>query len=293
MPKNPECQICTLEVGDNAYVCKRCSGQLDRNLREIPSLAEEVETTHLRQSRTAKSAGIGIVLHVDEEDRPLPYNDRAPGRRDELHEILTGYAAQVVDIRGVDAPQPDLVSLSRFMVGHTEWLRHREDAAECQNEIVTAVHALRRSVDLPPERVFAGPCGAVDYDCVFDHDHDSDEACDPQPVPDSPPCTGTVFGARSKATHATCDVCGCRHEMADRRDWLLKAVEDQLDYAARLSQALSNLGRPVADSTIRKWAERGRLVAHGHDERDRPLYRVGDVIDLIAADASRTRKASA
>jgi len=294
MSRNPECQICALEVGDNAYVCQRCARGLARNLGDVASLAEEVETSHLRQSRMAKSAGVGIVLHVAEEDRPLPYSDRAVLRRRELREVLSGHCAIVSEIRGVRAPRQDVASLSQFLLNHVEWLRHRENAADIQREIEYAIHGLRRAIDLPPERLFAGPCGAVDFACQLEHDHEQDSAaCVETPVPGSPPCTGSLFGRSSKATHVVCDTCGSRQEYADRRDWLLKAVEDQLDYAARLSQALSNLGRPVNDATIRKWAERGRLVAHSVDERGRPLYRVGDVMDLITEDARRAQKKAA
>jgi hypothetical protein len=34
-------------------------------------------------------------------------------------------------------------------------------------------------------------------------------------------------------------------------------------------------------------AARGQLVPHGHDAEDRPLFNVGDVLDLAAADAAR------
>jgi hypothetical protein len=46
----------------------------------------------------------------------------------------------------------------------------------------------------------------------------------------------------------------------------------------------------VTASQIRGWAFRGRLIAHGTDQDDRPLYRVGDVIDLLASFVRRAEE---
>ena len=38
---------------------------------------------------------------------------------------------------------------------------------------------------------------------------------------------------------------------------------------------------PVTPELVRKWKYRGRLVSRGHDTPGSPLYRVGDVVDLL------------
>jgi len=71
------------------------------------------------------------------------------------------------------------------------------------------------------------------------------------------------------------------YDMDGRREWLLEAAEDRLERAAHIAQAVTDLGSPISADRIRKWAERGRLVPHATDGRGRPLYRVGDVTELL------------
>jgi hypothetical protein len=284
----PECQICARELPDTAYVCKPCTQRLDRILGEVTALVGEVETTRLRQARTGSATG--VVNHKFDFDN-LPVEAPAQALR-ELRDLFRALTSKVSSIRGVTRPVDDPSRQSGWLLNHTEWLRHREDGADIQRELEWAIHNLRKTIDLPPERVFAGPCGAVDYTCTLIHDHEQED-CDEQPIPGSQPCTGDLYGTPTSKT-VRCNSCGSVQPMDDRREWLLKAVEDQLDYAARLSRALSRLGMEVTGEAIRKWAERGRLTAHSHDENNRPLYRVGDVLDLLALEAQRqSRKAAA
>ena len=43
----------------------------------------------------------------------------------------------------------------------------------------------------------------------------------------------------------------------------------------------------AAARSIRSWAKRGQLAQHGEDREGRPLYNLGEVLDLAAADAAR------
>jgi hypothetical protein len=67
-------------------------------------------------------------------------------------------------------------------------------------------------------------------------------------------------------------------------------VRDHLTYAETIARALSGWGWKVTSAQIRGYAHRHRLLAHGADEHERPLYRVGDVVDLLVA---ATRKGAA
>ena len=57
-------------------------------------------------------------------------------------------------------------------------------------------------------------------------------------------------------------------------------MSDQLETAANFGAAVTDLGEPVTPEVIRKWAGGGRLVAKSKNHRGRPIYRVGDVLDL-------------
>jgi hypothetical protein len=75
-----------------------------------------------------------------------------------------------------------------------------------------------------------------------------------------------------------------------RRDWLLAEARDQLATASTIAGALTTLDMPVTKQQISSWKcdrwGRSRLAAYpsitGH-----ALFKVGDVMDLVAQSAAR------
>jgi hypothetical protein len=64
--------------------------------------------------------------------------------------------------------------------------------------------------------------------------------------------------------------------------------------AALITRALSRLGTSIQVNRLYTWANRRIIVAHGTDAQGRPLYRIGDILDLLAKmDASKKEKAIA
>lgn len=267
--QSPVCG-CGRPIRDNASICHQCTARLRRDLGDVRGLAEEVETTRLRQSRTGGQA----IGGGHSSDRPLPFDDRPVLAAEGLRAVCRRWVALVVEQRGAVWPRDVLFDYGPFLLGHVDWLRHRDEAPDLLVDLVGAIGRVRGSIDRRAERVYAGPCGSMDY------------WPDGHPILCSARCDGEVYG-RPTARTATCEKCGAVHDAADRREWLLEAIEGQLAYGAQLSKALSSLGKPVAEATFRKWVERGRLVAHGENQFGQALYRVGDVLDLMAADASR------
>jgi len=126
------------------------------------------------------------------------------------------------------------------------------------DEITDAVADCRRVIDRAPERWYAGPC-----EC------------------------GADLYAKRRTGIVTCRECGHEYDVEARREWLLAEAEDRLANAATIARAVSWLGaEPLTSATVRKWAQRGRLLAKGHDGRG-PLYRIGDAIDLLAKESTK------
>jgi hypothetical protein len=102
--------------------------------------------------------------------------------------------------------------------------------------------------------------------------------------------------ARLDAAHVVCrDVA---HEEAlswpvgERRAWLLKSAEDVLATTTEISRALTRYQQPVTPSAIRGYVGRKRLGARGSravaGRKDPvPLYRLGDVLDILAQQAEK------
>lgn len=259
------CTDCGRPVADNAYICQRCTERLEYAISEAPAYAAELETTRLRQSRTG-SAGVGVLSRSYE--KPLPWDEHAAETANHLRAILVSWARLISEDRGVDLPSAP--HLATWLLGHVEWLRHQSFADDVLDEITTAVASARHAVDLRPELAYAGPCRAeVEVE-------DGVHAC----------CTADLYVPTGQAA-VRCKECSAEHDVASRQRWLLDAVQDQLAHAGMLSSAVSRLGQSVTSSMIRNYAARGRIVAHGLDLKGRPLYRVGDLLDLLAGQAAR------
>lgn len=140
----------------------------------------------------------------------------------------------------------------RYIAGNVTHLAHHEAAVDAFDELEHICALVDIAIDSRPPQVYAGPCEV---------------------------CRRDLY-AKEGAAEVECKLCHLTYQMEDRRDYLLNAVGDQLANAATIAGAVTNLGEDVTPEDIRKWAERGRLMAKGKDHRGRPLYRVGDVLEL-------------
>lgn len=261
---------CGQRIRDTGRLCHDCTSRLRRDLAETPNLLDEAETTRLRQSRTG---GRGVGVTSRSSDRPLPYNDGPVKAVRAVHTTLAAWAGVVVDATHTPAPRDRPADLSRFLLTHLGGLRHLETAGVAHEQLTGVIGRLRSSVDRPADLTYAGICSA--WVTVGDGADLTLTRC--------PTHLYVPFGRRS----VVCPACRTSHDMAQRREVLLAALEDQLAHVALLSQGLSNLGRELKESTVRSWVFRKRLLRHGQDDLGRELYRVGDVLDLMRAEAIR------
>lgn len=140
----------------------------------------------------------------------------------------------------------------RYIAANTAWLAHHLEAGQAFDELEYVCKLVDTAIDSRPPHVYAGPCDV---------------------------CRKDMY-AEQGAEVVVCRLCNLSYPMAERQEHLLRLVADQLDTASNISAAVTELGENVTPDVIRKWAERGRLIAKGHDHRGRPMYRVGDVLEL-------------
>lgn len=273
---HPTCR-CDQPIRDNAQLCHRCTSRLRRDLAETPNLLGEAETTRLRQSRTG---GRGVGVTSRSSDRPLPYDDGPVKAVLALHVVLRSWAYTVAEHTSSPAPRDLPADLSRFLLDQVDRIRKHESAGDLHEQLTSAIGRLRAAVDRPADLTYAGICS--EWIAVLDPD---DELL----LTRCPTHLYVPFGRRS----VVCPSCQTVHDMAQRREVLLAALEDQLAHVALLSQGLSNLGRELKESTVRSWVFRKRLVPHSQDDLGRELYRVGDVLDLMRAEAVRQAELAA
>lgn len=266
----PLCEACGRPVADQAYVCSRCTEVVAADLARIIDLAPEVETT------VAKLTKFGGQLTAGSGERPLPFDAKAAERAEALKQTLARRARNVSLERGVPIPHSrgelGAVVAARFLGAHLEWIRHRQEAAAVFADLREAARELERLVGRPTGLRYRGPCWADLGDV--------DEVGDPLQCQE-------ILYARPGAEVVKCRFCGAEYNAEGRRQWLLDEARTTLAHAALIASALTALDVPIAVGTIYSWASRGRLVDHGTDQLGRPLYRVGDAIDLLSVPRRR------
>ncbi|MBV2364278.1 hypothetical protein [Streptomonospora nanhaiensis] len=250
------CHLCGRPSGDDAYTCTTCADTLRAALREITGhglphgLDTDLDIALAKQGTRPPDGGRPNRAC----ETPIPIDLRASEAAHILRNTLSTWV-RLIHADGSARPLPDdtLPAMAAWLLPLCGWLRHTHYGPEAIDEITTAVAQARRAVDTPPSLTYVGPCQ----------------------------CGHPVY-ARPGAPVATCRECGTSWGVAEQRQWLRDAAEGMLMTAAQIARATSRESARVTASTVRSWASRGRLVAHGHDRDGRPLYRLGDALDLLA-----------
>lgn len=255
---------CDRPAPGDATICGACTSELDRALDSVAWLAEELDVTLSRQTpRTGSGSSetetdrAALVLHPT----AFPYSGKASDAIDELKTVLVGWARVLMEHDSSPAPADRLTSIATWLHERVGALVKHEAATEVHREILDAVRAAQRAVDRLAERTYAGPC---------------------------PECGADVY-ARSGSPRGTCMACGHGVEVDEQQAMMRDRLDDHLAHAAEAGAALRALGIEVPDSTIRWFAQKGRILAHGHDRKRRPLYRIGDIVHTLSEGARTTR----
>lgn len=226
----------------------------------------------------ARNTITGWTRTVLDDWPPLPDTPwHGPVCDDCLHRSCNRRRRYLVERHDRRPPRDNLASCCHYLQRLLPRIAAAEYAAEMLDESLDLERSLRRFVDRPPDRWYAGPCTAG---------LDSLEG--------AWFCGADLYVQVGKA-EVTCRDCDATYDVADRRDWLMSAAEDRIETATTIARAVIVLGEVDAGETrlvkrISRWVEQGRLVVRGHADkqgRRRPMYRVGDVLDLATEDATR------
>ncbi len=173
---------------------------------------------------------------------------------------------------GQDGTCRAMTEAARYLLRNVTWLRHQPFAGEALDQIDRAVRKARYAIDLPADRAYVGRCGA-EYD-----------------TEDGPAYCSRDLYVRPKAKTATCPTCHTEHDVPARRQWLLDAVDDVLVTSRELSRILTLYGEAVTQDRLRKWRQRGQLVAHSTSPEGEPLYLVREVRQVVADFVGKQRR---
>lgn len=243
-------------AGLGYYLCAACTISLRERLELIPDLLTELEVTTSRQARLSRGGG------KRSDVSPLP-NLRTADLALSVATSVTGWARVLLEeALELEAPAGGAVEAARWLAqpASLEELARREWSGEAATELEELCAASWRAIDRPAARWYAGPC----------------------PGPQGGACGSTLWATITDAT-VRCRQCSSRHDVLDRRRWLLAAAQDVIGPADEIASVLSRMtAKRLSPATIRSWRHRGLLEPVG---AARPnglrMYRLGDVLDVL------------
>jgi hypothetical protein len=265
---------CTRPTED--MLCRYCLGELTAALRELVTdgnggrgLIGELGLTLARQHRlTSSPPGISTPSAT----QPLPYHEAASEVSMVLVNTITSWARAVAEHNPhLHPPSGSTAAAVAWMAGVPNLLALHPAADDLHGDITAIVARVRRVIDRPPDRIYAGPCETTD---------------------DGDVCPEHLY-ARPGARAVRCGRCGTTYDVDERREWMIDYAADlRITATVALGWARLLLDKDIPRGTWKSWVSRGRIVAHGTDRRGRPTYRFGDVRDLALSWASRPRHAA-
>ena len=250
-------------------------------------LVRQLAATGARQARIGSGGG---AAKVPAHESAVPFVDSATDLLEQLHGLLAAWAARTMREDQADAPvgprraAPRTLGtddLAAWLLGRLHTLEHRPGVTrEHLDRLRPLVRRARAVIDRPHDRWFAGPCATPLRDDAGDLviEHGEQAYCEAE------------LWAKPGAPVVVCVACGAHHRLETRRAELLRLARDRELRAVDVSRALTSLGMPCTPDRIRKWKQRHRLGVASLDDDGLPLYRVGDVMDLLVADAHRSTR---
>lgn len=292
---------CGRPVADG-WVRAECMARTGKRLAEIAQLAPEARAVAAGQTSRGDSGAGGKPGSMP------PLNFDILERLDEITNDLQGWVRVIEEERGPDAvsaaiggrtlPDP-LAHAATALGGQLEWLRHRVFADEAMTSIAEAARKVAGIINGPAPGRYAGPCSALVDDpaapcpvnCAC---HNGPHyACDEPGGCGSAGCGRRTCGqdvtARPGSTIGTCRACGAEYDVDEQQAWMRGEIEGYLARPVEIAGMLLTLGLKVTYRRIMKFVEKGQLIARGHDEDEQPLFRVGDVLDIVRRNENAQR----
>jgi hypothetical protein len=269
------CVICDRPMPDQAYACERCG--VTKPTEQLATIADMTPAARDIAHGLSRRAGGGSS---GKPGSRLPLDLGATSKLDAVQAALTLAVDRTATIRGLTRPWfthhgDPITAAAQFLLGHgnLEWARHRPDVDKLLTDIAAAARVVAGIARGPAAQRYLGPCGAQQWTKPGAETQASQV--------EGWYCDGDVY-AREGSPIGRCRTCEAEVSTDERRAWLDGEVRAHAFRATDIGKAYG-----VNTNTIRSWAARGQLVEHGRDRDDKPLYNVGDVLDLAAADAAR------
>lgn len=265
----------------SSTLCQDHTRELWAVLALLPDRLTDLEITRTRQHRFANAGGrVGKA-----NEAPLPFNDRAGKVRKTATEVVSAWQGRLADHLGVPVRFSTPIAGAYWILGAVgadrgDRLARFVDAGPMLTDLAALLESIEDIIDRPRhlDAWFAGRCSAS--------------------LPGDDECPEMLYGTPDESV-ITCPRCGHHHDVAFRRSVLLAHAHDTLVTATEAARAITVLTDYDAGPTrlvrrIGMWVDRGRMTQRGTlpvAGKPRPLYRLGDILDLLdKADSKPVRE---
>jgi hypothetical protein len=253
----------------------------------------DLDVALAKQARFGGNAGVrsGTTERLTDEDThwpqtaantPLPFGYAASEAGYVARQTVLSWADRITAIRAHRVPET-WGEVGDYLRQHAlNWIAAHPDGPQIIDELTAAIRNAHRCIDRPAERRYIGICGAL-IEITLPTLPAAVMAAD---------CPEQLY-ALGDHEHAECPRCGTKWDVRARQDAMLNQLRDHVLNAADMARAVDGLGVDLTPERIRKWKSRGLIAPaldrNGNPRADvhgRPLYRVGDVLDIVADHAS-------
>lgn len=284
-----------------AWLCDRCQGTLAIAIANIAAYYADLETVQTKRARYgtgaatkgsigkvqplpidnrfADVAGLGTQVKWDAWNTVTTWCRTVMEEQPELHGPVCGaclHLSCAAAKRRRWPAGPTMQAWCLYLDRQFRWIVSDQSVTALLGELLDVERRLRKIVDRPADKWYAGKCSAAD---------------------DTGICTQELYAAVDRGS-IDCPACDTRHDVGARREFLLREAKDYLVTATEAAGAL--LAWTDYDGTeenlikrIGKWRERERLTSKGDATiggKTRPLYRLGDIQSLMVADVRPDRR---
>lgn len=235
----------------DGLVCTPCAEQLRHDLQRLPADLRELDI---------KLTKLGVTGDSDarpSQSAPLPYDAAASEVAWCVRNTLSTWVREL-DLGDTIGLANSPRAWCRWLHDRVERIRGHAAGGEIVDELRYLCSQVRRAIDLPPDLALVGSC----------------DQC------------GNHLYALIDDTAVTCRHCSragidVTYDVASTRMALASRVEgEQVTREVALAVIARAWGIPVRQATFRQWVHRERIQAVSASRDGRPLYRVGDVLDL-------------
>lgn len=272
---------CDAPTTSGLVLCKNCQRTARVGVTNVGTYHGELLSLGAQTSRTRRGGGISDPTGSLATTDPSVQTNAADIAAAETKVELLGWINVYVDDRPTkDHPHDTVVSMAAFLAARTTSIATLEWAGEYLRGVIKLEHSLRSIVERGKGKWYAGICST------------------PLEGTDGERCMRDLY-ASPTSPKVRCPTCGAQHSVADRRSILIEEARETMLPLGTIAQVCVTLleGEPSVErlfKRIHNWVRRGDLQDYGvrvlGDGRPHRVYRLGDVLDTLIGDVSKTKR---